>query len=73
VYQGNNETADQWWGKSPLIQCLVLKDRNGRKDAVLLGNLSEEERKYTGDLLPCSSYSSQMLIDFIRSRFAPKP
>jgi ADP-heptose:LPS heptosyltransferase len=67
-YTQENETANTWWGNSPLITCLLLKERNHKKQIVLLNNLTEEQRN-TPDSLPCSEYTAEMLIELINSKF----
>ena len=66
-YTRENKNANFWWGNSPLINCLLLKKRNDRKQIVLLRDLSEHE-KNTDDSLPCSEYTAEMLIEFINSK-----
>lgn len=63
-YTGENQNANFWWGSSPLISCLLLKNKGNKKQIVLLNELNEEEKNAT-DSLPCSEYTAEMLIDLI--------
>lgn len=67
-YTEDKETAHQWWGNSPLINCLVLKEVNQQKKAVLLSDMSEEEKLSVKGVLPCDEYSADLIIDFINSK-----
>lgn len=62
-----NQNANAWWGNSPLVNCLLLKERNGIKEIVLLTDLTNEEKNSQSEI-PCSEYSSDMLISFIEDR-----
>jgi hypothetical protein len=73
VYTGryftkNNNTAKDWWGNSPLVNCLILKNVNGQKELTLLSDSVREESKGMDDLLLCEEYTSDMIIDFIRNK-----
>lgn len=66
-YAGLEQNAAAWWGGAPLIDCLMLKQRNGRKELTLLSSLSEED-KSKNDSLPCSEYTTALLLEFVASR-----
>lgn len=60
-----------WWEKTPLISCLLLKERNDKKEIVVLADLSDEEKKMK-DSLPCKEYTADMLIRFIAGKYAAR-
>jgi hypothetical protein len=64
-YPKTEGNANKWWGDSPLVNCIMLKESNNVKRIRLLKELSEEERELN-DSLACSEYTSDMLIDFIK-------
>jgi hypothetical protein len=66
-YAGLEQNANAWWGNAPLISCLMLKQRNGRKELTLLSSLSEED-KAKNDSLPCSEFTTALLLEFVASR-----
>ncbi|AEV98671.1 hypothetical protein A4D02_34765 [Niastella koreensis] len=57
-----------WWEKTPLVSCLLLKERNNKKGIVVLADLSDEEKKMK-DSLPCKEYTADMLIRFIAGKY----
>ncbi|NSL91001.1 hypothetical protein ECE50_029520 [Chitinophaga sp. Mgbs1] len=61
--------AEHWWGTSPLVSCLLLKERDGNKKIMQLHQLATAERKSAGTL-PCNAYTADMLLEFIGSRFS---
>ncbi|MBC9912786.1 hypothetical protein [Chitinophaga varians] len=66
-YVKREGNANYWWGSSPLMNCLLLKEKNNKKEITVLSSLTTEERNsYTQ--LPCSDYTAAMLLDFIRSK-----
>jgi hypothetical protein len=69
IYNIHDQNASYWWGNSPLVQCLLLKDIDGKKRMRLLSELSAQERKLN-DSLPCSEYTTQMLVNFVSSFFS---
>lgn len=59
----------EWWGNSPLIDCIMLKSRgNGSCSLVKLLDLSLEEQA-RNDSLPCSRFTADHLINFVRASF----
>lgn len=66
-YIGENNNINVWWGNSPLVNCLLLKHINNKKQIVLLKDLTGEERNVK-DSLPCSEYTLEMLVDFLSAR-----
>ena len=59
-----------WWGNSPLVDCLVLRNIENKKKLCVLDHLDEDEKYYLDDRLECQEYTAAMLIDFISRRFA---
>lgn len=66
-YAGLELNADKWWGTSPLVHCLMLKKRNGVKQLCTLSSLPEKEKELNNSL-PCSEYTSAMLIEFVTNK-----
>ncbi|MBW8683311.1 glycosyltransferase family 9 protein [Chitinophaga rhizophila] len=66
-YIGENNNINVWWGNAPLVNCLLLKEIDQRKQIVLLRDLTAEERNVK-DSLPCSEYTFEMLVDFLSAR-----
>lgn len=64
-YRKENKTAFYWWGNSPLVSCLVLKEKEGIPVVSLLQELSSREQMRTDDLLKCTSYTAGMITKFI--------
>jgi hypothetical protein len=64
-YRKENRTAFYWWGNSPLVSCLVLKEKGGIPVAFPLQELSFQEQMRTDDLLKCTSYTAGMITEFI--------
>lgn len=71
VYGIENMNADFWWGSSPLINCLLLKQNGDKKEIMLLEDMNDEERKHI-DSLACAEYSTTQLINFVRNRLSLK-
>jgi hypothetical protein len=69
-YYADEKNAWTWWGTSPLMNCLILRERNGIKKMCVLNELHESE-KQVNDPLPCSAYTSKMLIDFVTRKLQP--
>jgi ADP-heptose:LPS heptosyltransferase len=67
-YIGEKNNINVWWGNSPLVNCLLLKRRSNGKEIVFLKDLTEEEKNLK-DALPCSEYTSAMLIDLLSTKF----
>lgn len=58
----DGHTAAYWWATSPLVTCLIIRAAaNKRKEAVLLHELSEEEKRDTESLLLCEEYTVDQL------------
>jgi hypothetical protein len=57
-----------WWGSSPLVDCLVLREIANKKKLCILGSMNEDEKYYLDDRLECNEYTTKMLIDFIGRR-----
>lgn len=66
-YSVDEVNVNLWWGNNPLMNVLVLRNRNNKKTMLLLDDLSEVE-KVTNDELPCNEYTAQMLIDFVNQK-----
>lgn len=69
-YYGEEKNAWTWWGTSPLMNCLILRERKGIKELCVLNELAESE-KQVNDPLACSAYTSKMLIDFVTRKLQP--
>ncbi|OQP54223.1 hypothetical protein A4H97_22255 [Niastella yeongjuensis] len=62
----DGHTAEFWWGTSPLVTCIIVRTTTANeKEAVLLSDLPEEERKDTSRLLWCNEYTPDMLINYL--------
>jgi hypothetical protein len=57
-----------WWKNSPLVTCLLLRQHHDQVKMVELRELDVEEAQRHDVQIPCSAYTSRMLIDFIRSK-----
>jgi hypothetical protein len=66
-YNEKEGSANLWWGQAPLVNCLLLQERNNALEVVELKTLPEDSRDLYVQL-PCSGYTTQMLIDFVESR-----
>lgn len=77
VYTGQYDPSElhayKWWGSSPLVHCLMLKNKQGKKELRTLTGLTEHERQLN-DSLPCTEFTSNMLINFVgtKLKFADK-
>lgn len=69
-YYGEEKNAWTWWGTSPLMNCLILRERKGIAELCVLNELPETE-KQVNDPLACSAYTSKMLIDFVNRKLQP--
>jgi hypothetical protein len=65
-------SANGWWGNSPLINCLLIKEINHKQKIYQLDKLNEKERS-TEDSLPCSAYSAEMLIEYTNKLIVHAP
>jgi hypothetical protein len=70
-YLGEKNNINVWWGNAPLVNCLILKQKNDHKEIVLLKELSAEEQQKK-DALPCREYTASTLINFLINRFMHK-
>jgi ADP-heptose:LPS heptosyltransferase len=66
TYEGDWNNAHLWWGTSPLVQCLMLKNINDNKKVVLLHELNEKEKTNKENLLPCQEYTAPLLINHLK-------
>jgi hypothetical protein len=64
-YGENSLNANNWWGTSPLVNCLMLRSTNNNVEMVLLTDLSMEERARVDNQADCSAYTADMLINFV--------
>lgn len=69
-YYGEEKNAWTWWGTSPLMNCLIMRERQQVKELCVLNELPEPE-KQVNDPLACSAYTSKMLIDFVSRKLQP--
>jgi hypothetical protein len=59
----------EWWGNAPLIDCIMLKSRdNAGCSLIKLSDLPPEEQE-RNDLLPCSHYTADHLINYVKTSF----
>jgi ADP-heptose:LPS heptosyltransferase len=68
TYTGNypdDENAQHWWGTSPLMNCLVLKNVAGEPKAILLQELPDEEKTRSDNVLSCAGYTPALILDHI--------
>lgn len=66
TYEGKDNHAQLWWGSSPLVHCLQLKEKNGKKEIVVLHELDDTEKVNKEHLLPCSEYTPELLINYLK-------
>jgi hypothetical protein len=66
-----NQNVNSWWGNSPLVKCLLLRKKDGNTKISVLRELPDEERQLKNDV-PCSEYTSDMLIDYIDEQLLAK-
>jgi len=69
-YPGSMVNAHTWWGMSPLVDALLLREVKKKKTLVLLSSLEGDE-KNTKDVLPSKDYPAQLIIDFIDKKLRP--
>lgn len=69
-YPGSRACANTWWGTSPLVDALLLREVKKKKNLVLLSSLAGDE-KNTKDVLPSKDYPAQLIIDFIDKKLRP--
>ncbi|HEX8529308.1 MAG TPA: hypothetical protein VF646_04775, partial [Cytophagales bacterium] len=68
-YSKANKSAHYWWEGAPLVNCLLLKAKNNRKEVVLLSSLPDAERELN-DTLPCRDYTAGLLTEFIHRKMS---
>ncbi|AMP99726.1 hypothetical protein AY601_2848 [Pedobacter cryoconitis] len=56
-----------WWGESPLVDCLVLKEYGDDRKIFTLIELPVEERDIV-NRLPCSAYTKDILLDYLNNK-----
>jgi hypothetical protein len=66
-------TPNMWWGDSPLINCMVLRQIDGKPVISLLTDMNEDEKNDEDSLLCCKEYTPEMVIDFITKKIFNKP
>jgi len=64
-YHKQNENAHYWWHNAPLMNCMIIRQKNGLKEMVLLHKLTENEKHSVNDTLDCSEYTSKMISGFL--------
>jgi hypothetical protein len=67
VYNGtpNIQNPHFWWGNSPLVTCLLLRQHDDQMKLFELHELEVAEALRVDVQIPCSAYTSKMLIDVI--------
>lgn len=66
-YYPDEKNVKVWWGNAPLVNVLVLRNRNNTKTLLLLDQLSDEE-KVTNDELPCAEYTARMISELVNQK-----
>lgn len=66
-YQPDEKHVYLWWANTPLVNVLVLRNRDNRKKMLLMDDLTHEQ-KLTNDGLHCSEYTAEMLIEFLNRK-----
>lgn len=56
-----------WWNNAPLVNVLVLRNRNNSKTMLLMDDLNDVER-VTNDGLECAEYTARMLAEFVNQK-----
>jgi ADP-heptose:LPS heptosyltransferase len=59
------KNAHFWWKNSPLVTCLLLRQHNDQVKVAELRELNVAEAQRLDAQIPCSTYTSRMLIDVI--------
>jgi hypothetical protein len=67
VYTGPWD-AQFWWGKSPLVDCLLLPRMAADKQLAVLNDLDENEQRLFNNRLDCSEYTALMLTGYIDNK-----
>lgn len=67
-----NFRANDWWGTSPLVNCLILQETDGQKEMKLLKHCTEEEKNNNDNKLVCEEYTAEMIIGFIENEMAAR-
>jgi ADP-heptose:LPS heptosyltransferase len=57
-----------WWGSANVLNCLILRKTTTGKETLLLSDMSEEEKWDNSRLLTSDEFTSDMIIDFLKSR-----
>jgi len=65
-YDQPEHNALKWWGASPLVTCLILRQCENRKEVILLSSLDEKEGADTSKTLPCREYTPAMIIPYLK-------
>lgn len=71
IYPPDEKHVYLWWSNAPLVNVLVLRNRDHKKTMLLLDDLSYEE-KITNDGLPCSEYTTRMITEFVNRKLPYK-
>ena len=65
-YEREDDNANLWWGTSPLVNCLILRKTATGKEVKMLSELSDQEKQESKNILPCSEYTSAIIIDYLK-------
>jgi hypothetical protein len=60
-----NDHAQYWWGNSPLVSCVLLKNISGKPSLCVLDELPDDEKINTRNIAGCKEYTPDLLIPFI--------
>jgi hypothetical protein len=67
-YKGEGNGAKAWWGNSPMVNCLMLRNLNGNKRIFLLHKLSVDNMNNSHEL-PCNEYEAKDLLNIFENEF----
>lgn len=66
-YQPDERHVYLWWANTPLVNVLVLRNRNGVKTMLMMDDLTDEQ-KVINDGLSCNEYTAGMITEFVNQK-----
>ena len=66
IYTKIEEGARKWWGHCPMVDCLLLRNYGNKKEIRLLQEVEQNKNLDLTPALPCSEYTTPLLIDMLR-------
>jgi hypothetical protein len=75
VYTGQypkRTDAQRWWGDSPLVTCLLLKNSAGKIILHQLHKMNDADKANMRDVLTTKEYTSDMILDVVNQELAIK-